>query len=268
MTSTDFHTLKERHVAAIGSLMVTIGSNPFREETKNDFMRNGASALKVIHDQRKHVYRELENFDFNIDHVSKTPPVEFTVNPKKLRDCHAMIMQKIADIIRESESVTVGSTIVLPANNEKFQVTLDFHDSTVYIVERLNAMSAAIMAEENEVVEEKKEDSKKKEENQDSSNDSENSSADTILHTLTEGDFDLNPDLNKLGFNVGDKIAIDNKALLANNKEEEEVKIDGADKTDAPPTVPSTGTTVVPISEIEQQNKEEKKAPRKRAPKK
>jgi hypothetical protein len=179
MKSSQFHILKQRHQKMIAEIVSLTSKISHKEDVVKNIVAACNKASKALVLQRKYIYKDLEDFDYNIEVNHKVP------TPKEKGDdsliTETTILVHVNKMLKENEVIIAGK-IVNEMTNKKLSDTKLYEHPAVDILEALLDIHAEAS--------------------------SEFETGEVIEHQLTEEDFDNNPDLNNAGLNVGDKVDV------------------------------------------------------------
>lgn len=189
MKSSQLHILKQGHLKKIIDIASLTSKISHKEGVAEAIVAACNKASKAIVQQRKNLYKDLEDFDYNIEVEHKAPTPKETGDDSLVAETAILVL--VNQILKDNESVIAGK-IVNDMTNKKLSDIKLYEDPAVDILEALLDIHAEVSSQFPETGQEKKE---------------------VITHTLTENDFDNNPDLNNAGLNVGDEVEIPKKDL-------------------------------------------------------
>lgn len=235
MNIQDFNIVKEGQQKQINVAIQTVKANNFEEHVKEAFSIKGEALINEINGQRKAIYKELEDFDFE-DKYDHTDDKNEGIVVEKTGDDTSKVQHSISEILSKviSDLENENTQYVMGPNMEKSKTTKGmFAAFNAHIIDCLNELINHIKDAHNEKVGELTKEEGEIDENE--------------KYTLTEEDFKNNPDLEEQGLKPGDEITM-GEALKTECEETKE------------PYFPKGGATSIPQGEIEAQNKEEKKS--------
>lgn len=174
INSTQFHINAEHQVKQINHVVQTVKRNGFTPEVRNAILDLAKKAIDAITAMRREVYKQLEdfNYDYKYEHdfsVNESQKTALNVNDVRYLENEAKGM--IIKIRHDNEYIAG----IISHSFKKFQKTRAFEDNQEKLRKSLDDMIDAFL---------------------------------TIEHEVTEDDIKNNPDLEKIGIKVGDKIQI------------------------------------------------------------
>ena len=146
MNINDFNIQKEEQVKKINKIIQLAKHNHIENKTKKSIIANGKKAISAINEERKIVYKELINLDFeaveydeNADHNSESIPT----NVSDTRSIENEIANTVTALNAENLKL-YSQSIINHSTNDKFTFPEAFKNSTMDLVKALHEIKSDI----------------------------------------------------------------------------------------------------------------------------